>query len=412
MKVLHLVSGDLTGGAARGALWLHNGLKAQGVASSILTNGKRHIHDSSIENLPRYSVMWAKAILASRFAKLWLLPYINREPQYFSTGFDGIDITKHPAYELADIIHLHWISGLVSVKSLKDIRKPVVWTLRDLWPFTGGCHYPIKDCSRYESACGACPLLGSTQTQDLSRMILERKKLYLPKNLHLVGVSDWVSSCAKQSFLFKTFPVHTIQNCVDIAEFTSFDRSYSRQRLGLPVNGKIILAGATSFKQAYKGTDLLIEALKKVNLIGHGAKILLFGESSNVVSEHFPETSINLGYLNSNEALSLAYAAADVFVIPSRHEAFGKTAVESLLCGTPVVCFDSSGPSEIIEHQITGYTAKSYDTSDLAAGIEGVLGMSASDSREMRLRSRKYAQEHFASSLAAIKYKDLYQSIL
>jgi glycosyltransferase involved in cell wall biosynthesis len=77
----------------------------------------------------------------------------------------------------------------------------------------------------------------------------------------------------------------------------------------------------------------------------------------------------NFGFVNDNNYLSYLYSAADVFVFPSIYEAFGKTVVESMSCGTPVVAFDNSGPSELIEHKKNGYLASAFNSKDLAIGI-------------------------------------------
>ena len=54
----------------------------------------------------------------------------------------GTDITKSKYYKNADILHIHWFSqGFIQLRSLSRVNKPVVWTMRDMWPFTGGSHY-------------------------------------------------------------------------------------------------------------------------------------------------------------------------------------------------------------------------------------------------------------------------------
>jgi hypothetical protein len=46
-----------------------------------------------------------------------------------------------------DIIHLHWITHLLTVKTIRKLYEhyqcPILWTLTDLGPITGGCHYPL-----------------------------------------------------------------------------------------------------------------------------------------------------------------------------------------------------------------------------------------------------------------------------
>jgi D-inositol-3-phosphate glycosyltransferase len=55
------------------------------------------------------------------------------------------------------------------------------------------------------------------------------------------------------------------------------------------------------------------------------------------------------------EELPMLYSAADVTVVPSYHESFGLTAVESLACGTPVVATRAGGLMTVVKHGETGY---------------------------------------------------------
>ncbi len=162
MNVLHLVAGELDGGAARGAYWLHRALLELGVDSTILTNAKDTLGDESVISLTQSSLGKLKFAVLHRIGLLPIKAYRNRESLTFNTGLDGIDVTRHPAYESADLVHLHWVNGLVSMRSLRRVKKPLVWTMRDMWPFTGGCHYSMG-CDRFRSGCGHCPQLGSTK---------------------------------------------------------------------------------------------------------------------------------------------------------------------------------------------------------------------------------------------------------
>jgi len=295
------------------------------------------------------------------------------------------------------------------MQTLSKIDKPIVWTMRDMWPLTGGCHYAM-DCEQYRTGCGKCPQLGSQSKYDLSRLVVSNKRRYLNKRMRLIGISEWLSSCAKDSFVFSGFKVDTIANNIDTNQFFPVNRTNAREILGLPSNKKIILVGANNITDFYKGYDLFVESIKSLDL--SDIHIVIFGNTNMQVLEKLGAQHTSLGYLADTNSLRLAYSAADVFVAPSRMEAFGKTLVESMACGTPVVCFDATGPKDIVTHQITGYKAKPFDPADLAAGIRWVVDLQQDEFGQLCSQARQRATDVFGSHVAADQYKKLYLELL
>ena len=408
MKILHIVGGNLSGGAARGAYWLHQGLRKTGVDSKILVQ-QADVKDKNVISLTNNKITKLKQMILSNLdqSPVWL--YKNRKRVIFSTGFLGNNIFKTREYKEADIIHLHWIcGGMLSISQIGKIRKPVVWTMRDMWPMTGGCHYAM-DCKSYETGCGSCKQLNSQNKYDLSHFIVKKKKTGFSRNMKIVGISHWLSDCAKSSFLFKDFDIRTISNNVNTSDFSPVKKSIARDVLNLPNNKKIILAGAQNLKDFYKGFDKYLEAIQqlkdKSNLF-----LLFFGNmDENIIKQSGFEYK-SLGFLHDIVSLRLAYSASDIFVAPSLMDAFGKTLAESMSCGTPVVCFDATGPKDIVDHKVNGYKAKSFDTSDLAAGIKWVIS-DENRHKELCIKAREKAVVSFDIKKVAGQYKSLYQEI-
>jgi glycosyltransferase involved in cell wall biosynthesis len=409
MKILHLVAGELNGGAGRGAYWLHQGLRDLGVESTILTNAKEDLGDGSVISLTDSAFGKLKFSILYRLGQLPLQLYRKRQPSIFSTGFSGVDITRHSAYRASDLVHLHWVNGLVRTRSLRNINKPVVWTLRDMWPFTGGCHHSLG-CDRFTGSCGRCPQLESSRDHDLTRYVLRHKERSLPENLCIVGISQWMSECARRSALFRSRRVTTISNNIDTQQFFPVSKKFARQALGLDDNKKIVLAGAQDVASVYKGFDLFLEATK--HLPKEDVQVVLFGNVDSGVKESFSVPSTTLGYLSDAVALRLAYSAADVFVAPSRVDAFGKTIVEAMSCGTPAVCFNATGPRDIIKHKESGYLAEPFNAQDLSQGIQWVLNLSPDAYAESCQAARLRAQHLFDSRVIAKAYMALYQDML
>ena len=409
MKVLHLVAGELSGGAARGAYWLHQALRELGVDSSILTNARDNLGDESVTSLTESVYGKIKFAILRRGGMLPIKAYRNRQRLTFNTGFDGIDITRHPAYAVADLVHLHWVSGLVNIRSLKKVTKPLVWTLRDMWPFTGGCHQSM-DCDRFTGACGSCPQLGSTRERDLTHYVLQRKRASVPEHVRVVGISRWMSDRARQSALFRASAVSTISNNVDTELFSPVEKDVARRALELDDDRRIVLVGALDVASVYKGFDLFLEALGYLQ--AGNVRLVTFGNSSTAIPESAGIPVTNLGFLSDTSALRLAYSAADVFVAPSRADAFGKTLVEAMSCATPVVCFNATGPKDIVEHRVNGYLAEPFSARDLAQGIEWVLGQPLDAYAGLCASAHARAQARFDSRVIAREYVALYEDAL
>lgn len=411
MKILHLAAGKISGGASRGAYWLHRGLLQLGVKSFFLTNSFEKLSDDSSTTLAYNKAQKLKFLMLSSLGGIPKYIYNKREPWMFNTGFDGIDFTKHPTYSEADILHLHWVNGLVAMQTLRKVKKPIVWTLRDMWPMTGGCHVgEAFGCSRYIVGCGKCPQLKSNLNFDLSRLVILNKKNSLPPNTRIIGISNWLSDCARRSELFRDSDINTIYNNIDTDELKPINKNISRDILGLPKEKKVILIGATSLNLFYKGIDLFIESLEYLNT--KDIHIVMFGESTNLLDNSKEYTIHKFGYLTDVHTLRLIYSAADVFVAPSRMDAFGKVIAESMSCGTPVVCFNATGPSDIVDHQVTGYKAKPFEPEDLANGVEWILSADEERANLLRKESRDRAVRLFDSRVIADQYIKLYEELL
>jgi glycosyltransferase involved in cell wall biosynthesis len=217
-----------------------------------------------------------------------------------------------------------------------------------------------------------------------------------------------LSDKAKESDLFRDFDIRTISNNIDTKEFFPVDKQIARDILGLKTDKKIILCGSTSLKDFYKGFSKYMEALKQLDKNKYF--LCFFGNLDKSVADELGFEYKSFGYLNDNISLRLVYSCADVFVAPSLMDAFGKTIAESMACGTPAVCFDATGPKDIITHKVDGYKAKPFVGEDLANGIEWVLN--APNYNDICNKAREKVIREFDSVVVAKKYVELYEEIL
>jgi glycosyltransferase involved in cell wall biosynthesis len=409
MRILHLMAGSIEEGAARGLYWLHEGLLNKGIDSKILIQQEyRRVQDNTVSVITRSKKTRIINYFNIMMEKLIVHYYRKKNPfELFSPSIFGLNIMNNDLYKNADIIHLHWINNAyIDFKMLSKIQKPIVWTLRDMWPFTGGCHY-AGNCENYKNSCGRCPMLGSSSKYDLSKYIFQRKKKYYKDNIHAVAISNWMKTCAQESKLFNNTEV--IHNCLDPEKFSSISKKTARETLGLSIDSKVVLIGAINIlDNKTKGFDKFIEAVK---LLDDDIQYLFFGSHMSD-HENFKNKKIkSLGFINDDITLKIVYSAADVFVAPSIQEAFGKMIIESMACETPVVAFDATGPKDIITHKVDGYLAEAYESSDLAEGIKWIL-----EDKEQHVLLSKKAREkvmnNFSSDIIAEKYIDLYKKII
>ena len=408
MNILHIISGPLSGGAARGAASLHFSLKEKGVYSKILTNDSPHMSDDSFVSLNKSYLEKTNNLLRAKIDENLSLFYRNREAYIFSSGLIGYNLKKIKEVINADIIHLHWINGgMVDFKGLGRIDKPIVWTIRDMWPFTGGCHYSMQ-CDGYKYNCHYCSQLHAKGRYNLASFILERKKKYFPKKMKIVGISKWLSSEAMTSSVFKGFDIQTISNNIDRKIFSPVNKAAARELLGIFTHKKILLCGAIRLNDFYKGFEYYIEALKKLDKDKY--LLVFFGNFESRTVETLGFEYLELGFLHDEISLRALYSSADIFIAPSVMEAFGKTLAEAMSCGTPVVCFDATGPKDIVDHKINGYRARAFSSSDLAAGIEWV----ANNERYQDLVDNGIlkVKDSFDSTVIADQYIELYSNLL
>jgi glycosyltransferase involved in cell wall biosynthesis len=406
MKILHVQAGDLTGGAARSVYWLHLALKDLMVDSNLLITTMDR-EEQNIIKLVKNKQDRLRQIILNQFDGILLKLYKNRKGMLFSPAFFGNDITKLKEYAEADILHFHWVNNAnIGIKLFSKIKKPIVWTFRDMWPFTGGCHYAIE-CQRYEMTCGKCPVLKSDWEVDLSRWIIKRKIKHFGKHIYPIAISSWLKDCAKKSNLFKDFNINIIHNGVNTELFKPVNKSLAREILNLPNDKKIILAGAHNAQDFYKGFSKYLDTLE---ILGNKKDyfFLFFGRLDEEAINKFNISYRSLGFLKDNASLVLTYSSADVFVAPSLQEAFGKTLIEAMACSTPVVCFDATGPKDIVDHKVDGYRAEAFEVKDLANGIEWVLN---NETSQLGDNARSKVIEKFDIKKVAQKYLELYKKI-
>jgi glycosyltransferase involved in cell wall biosynthesis len=404
-----LVNASDTGGSATATKRIHRALRSIGVDSQMLVQEKSTSDGTIAGPSGKLETAWSLArphvdMLPLRFYGRTNGFAVNWLPERMNERIEEID---------PDLVHLNWTGrGTMSIRSIGQIDRPVVWRFPDMHAMTGGCHY-ANGCDGFEDKCGSCPQLDSESNLDLSRFNWLRKNRHWEDlDLTIVTPSNWLAEQAERSSLFGDHRIEVIPNALDTEVYKPRDSSVGRELFGLPEDKRLVLFGAVDpMGDHRKGADLLKEALQSLSGDLKNVELVIFGsdEPENPPDFGFPTNYV--GYLHDDPSLALLYSAADVMVVPSRYEGFGQTVSESMACGTPVVAFDAAGPRDIIIHEETGYLAEPYNPLDLGIGIGFVL-KGKRHQNGLEIASRNFAAKRYNPATIGQDYKDLYRTLL
>jgi glycosyltransferase involved in cell wall biosynthesis len=332
--------------------------------------------------------------------KIFLKLFIKKKIFLNSLNFfSRIDLTKCQT----DIFNLHWIGDeTISLSQISKIKKPIIWTLHDMWAFTSTEHFLERNKNNFYS--------NIENLSFLRKFFLIKKKNFYNKNLNFVTNSEWLETLARKSYLLKNFNIKTIYNPVD-TKIWKRDKSINlKQKLNLNRSKRYILFGAHGGLVNYrKGGDLFIDSLKYIKYLNKDVEIVVLGGDRNFVDKingfifHFRKISFNL-------RIQISYhSIANITVVPSRAESIPQFAVETLLCNNPVVAFNIGGFNEILENKKSGYLAKPFDIKDFSKGIEFSLNKIVSKNLE---KNRENIVRKFDDELVGREYKNLINRIL
>tara|TARA_B100000989_G_scaffold299038_1_gene292332 strand:+ start:1561 stop:2820 length:1260 start_codon:yes stop_codon:yes gene_type:complete len=402
-KILHVVSGTTQNGAFKGALILHKALLNLKIESSILNDcydckkkSKNNFQIKNINNLKKNTISKIIGFFYIFIEKFLKSLFLKNKRSSFTIGLLGFDISKTEEYKKADIVHIHWIDqGFIKISSLKNIKKPIIWTMRDMWAFSGGAHYTM-DFKNYEDG-------------KFSKIIKNYKKKIFGNNICFIAISEWLKDQANKSITLKESKIKKIYNNIEFNKFKIISKETAKLNLHINTKKKILLFGAVNPQHKRKGWNIFIEALTKLDKSKYF--LVIFGNFwSYQTLDKIGIEYKSFGFVNNFGKLNNIFSCADLLIFPSIQEAFGKIWVEAMACGTPVVCFNKTPPAEIINHKQNGFIVNNFESNSLIKGIEWMSNQFTVDEK-IRVKIREKASK-FDSHLIALEYKKLYEDIL
>lgn len=418
MRIAILNTFDIYGGAARSMWRLHKGLRAIGLESTVLCLRKNstdpHTEVLPLENRPdsqRALQEWGKwqQMVNANLAK--------QHCTFFSLPVPGYDVAQHPVVQGADILHLHWVSGMLSpesVAALQALGKPIVWTLHDQRPFTGGCHFS-DGCRRFQTDCAECPQL-KPDFNHLAEFNLNNRAAAVDASaITVVTPSRWLGECARSSRFFGKSRVEVIPYGLETDIFRKIDKAAALETLGLKSGPMSFLFGADNILEPRKGVQTLVQAIqicaknsKFAAAIQLGkVRFLSFGLNGEAL-RNLPGFK-NLGRISGDEKMAAVYSAADVFLCPTLEDNLPNTILESMACGTPAIASKVGGVPDMITEGKDGWMFAAGDAKALAKRILEAL-QQPGNLAAMGAAARKTIEANFGLELQAKRYLELYEN--
>jgi glycosyltransferase involved in cell wall biosynthesis len=411
MKVLHISYSDM-GGAGIAAIRLHRFLLGEGIDSRFLCKIQRGTFTVNLHHIkPRKSSAFSLqkisryiGIGTDRDRPEWMK---QRPPgfEHFSLAGSGEQLNENPLVQDADLIHLHWVADdLLDPALFFRIKKPVLWTLHDMNPFTGGCHH-ADGCHGFQEDCAYCPQLSPPWNKNLAQRNLAYKIRGLASTeagkLHVVTPSAWLGSLSRKSRLFGAYEHSVIPNLTDDHSFYPRDRESLRQKYGIGLQEKVIFFAANDVANPRKGINTLLDSLsgkKDITLLTAGGRL---EAPAGLNVRH-------MDFTTDPEIMAEFYSLADLFVLPSLAENFPNTIVEALYCGVPVIAAHTGGIPEMINSS-NGKLFLPGDVKGLAEAIGQVL---LNPALYDRTKISQQCRENYNSRRAGQQYIGAYMKIL
>jgi len=417
VRVLIVNTSEQSGGAAVAANRLKDALNNNGDKARMLVRDKQ-TDDITVVGLRKsWRQQWK--FLWERWCIFLHLHFSVKYLFKVDIANTGTDITHLREFQEADVIHLHWINqGMLSLSNIRkilDSGKPVVWTMHDIWPATSICHMTLG-CQNFKTQCRHCKYLpGKGSANDYSAKIWKRKQAMLRgRNIWFVACSKWLAGEAKKSALLTNQRITNIPNPIDTRVFCPKDKVEARQRLGLPLEGRLLLFVSQRVTHENKGMSYLVDACRELTEqhpeLAKTTGVVILGGHAEDFDGQFDLPTYPLGYISDTQRIVDVYNAADLFVLPSLSENLPNTIMEAMACGVPCVGFNVGGIPEMIDHRINGYVAKYKNVDDLAAGINWVL--SNADPQNLSRQALRKVHTNYSEQAVALQYTEVYHEAM
>lgn len=411
MKILHLSKMDSGGGAADGFVRIHRAMLGQGHDSvAYVIKKKRQDVPAMVDARrllgPFQKLAWGLGRIWAKLSRLHLKP-IGVYDFDAEANFPAEPIIRdaRARAEKWDLVVVHWAGAFVTAATIRKVAEAlgarvVLWQV-DMAHATGGCHSNLG-CQKYQTGCGACPLLSSSDPQDVSSVQAARRaRIWKELGAVVLAPSGWSARQARESFTLGGLELRTFPIPLDLTVLKpAADQLAVRRELGLPAEGRTVLVRALDPGLVYKGFGLFLEALKQLDAQGVALHVAVIGDRGFMRGGFRNITTTELGPQRGDAALARAYQAADFFVSPSTNETGPMMAGEAMACGRPLIAYPIGIAPDLVEQGRNGTLVEPVgDVAALAAAIRAYAEMPATE-----LAARQQAAADSAGRIFSARY--------
>ena len=411
MKIIHISHSDGNSGAGIAAKRIHEALESnkENYKSLLLVNRN---FNSDLKIIKKRNLMDKLFVISKLYLERFLIKLLNyKDKNFHSLSIFSSKINSEINKIDPDIVNLHWVQHeMISIEEIGKIKKPIVWTLHDAWPFSSTNHYPSSTSKEIMPLNDYINKNDIPLNKRIDKWCLERKLKSWKQPMKIVCPSNWIAKCARDSELMKNWDINVIPNPLNTNIFFPINKKKARNFLQIPLNKKLIVFGALDgTKDLRKGGDLLFKTLNILKEINNDFNLITFGKSDAINKETgLSVDCFDMGFISKDKDLALIYSAADILIMPSRMESFGQVASESMACGTAVIGFNTSGIKDIIDDNENGFLVRRFDCSEMAAKINIYL-RNDSMRKSFESKAREKALKMWSYNVVASKYINLYK---
>ena len=301
----------------------------------------------------------------------------------------------------ADIIHLHGVNGGVSIDALTRIvdGRKIVWTLHDMNPFTGACHYSLG-CAGFVSGCDSCPAVKAPFRESVKRHLAKKiNALGEMPGLSLVAPSSWLADLARKSATFRDHHISVIPNPVNPTYLQNEDDQVGDGRR----KGFRAMAIAKNLSDPVKAIDIAVSAFHETTRGIGDAQLSLVGRGGETFTGH----NINLRGQLSARGLAHELSHCDVLIVPSRAENAPLVIAEAAARGCIPLVADVGGMREMITSLGHGETFSNSE--ELTSLLEGQIKVIDQGKATDRRKVAQSARSAFSPEAIVARYGKVYE---
>jgi glycosyltransferase involved in cell wall biosynthesis len=309
-----------------------------------------------------------------------------------------------------DIVNLHWVGNeMMSINDIGNIKKKILWTLHDCWPFQSIEHYPTNKLKNYLNKVRYKNTLNS-----LENFIYKKKIKNFKQIRNIVAPSNWMANIARKSRIFKSAKIKVIPNPLDTNIFKPLDQNFCTKHFNLEKKKIILFGSAAPLDNPAKNFNAVINTINNLynSIDTKDIQLVLYGSYNKTLIKKIKLSNIHLGFINDVKKLAMLYNSADVLLHPSKIDNLPQTAIESIACGTPVISYNVGGMKDIIDHNLNGYLIKPFAKKDYLDCLIEVLKLKKREKNILRNNGRQKALKLWSEKSVTKKYIEVYKEIL